>query len=60
MSPYTNDQLRAWAYMDESPTPHTPGYVSNDPYSFNDPNEPFTNAYTYYQNQGTSGANSGY
>jgi len=57
---YTNDMLYNQAYADPSPTTHTPGYFSNDPYSANDPNEPYTNAYFYYQNQGTAGANAGY
>jgi len=57
---YTNDRLEQYAYADQSGEVHTPGYVSNDPYSMNDPNEPYSNAYFYYQNQGTAGANAGY
>lgn len=48
---YTNEQLYNYAYSDPSPTAHTPGFVSNDPYSLNDPNEPYSNAYYQYVQQ---------
>lgn len=51
IDPYSDDAMIDYAFSDPSPTPHTPGVVSNDPYSTNDPREPYTNAWYQVEQQ---------
>ena len=51
VDPYAGTNMIDWAFADPSPTPHTPGVYSNDPYSTNDPLEPYTNAWYQVEQQ---------
>ena len=51
VDPYADASMTDYAFADESETPHTPGFYSNDPFSANDPMEPYTNAWYQIEQQ---------
>jgi len=51
VDPYAGASMTDYAFSDPSTTAHTPGFYSNDPFSANDPNEPYTNAWYQVEQQ---------